>query len=108
NCLTTSSPAPISILNAVGALYQTVIPKSSIVLYQLSGLKRPPTITFVAPFNHGPKIPYEVPVTQPGSAVHQYISSSFKSNIHFAVWYCCIIALCTWRTPLGLPVEPDV
>lgn len=58
-----SSPAPINIRNAVGALYQTLTPSCSIVPYQLSGLKRPPTMTFVAPFSHGAKcrIPYLSP-----------------------------------------------
>lgn len=60
---TISSPAPISIRKAVGALYQTLTPSRSIVPYQLSGLKRPPTMTFVAPFSHGAKcrIPYLSP-----------------------------------------------
>src|SRR3954452_18606598 len=71
NFFTISSPAPINIRKAVGALYHTVTPYSSIILYQVSGLKRPPTITFDVPVNHGPKMPYDVPVTQPGSAVHQ-------------------------------------
>jgi len=43
-------------------------------------------MTFVAPFSHGAKMPYDVPVTQPGSAVHQYVSVSRRSRIHRPVW----------------------
>src|SRR5690606_41472403 len=68
---TNASPAPISIRKAVGALYQTVTPKSSMALYHPSGEKRPPKITVVVPVSQGAKTPYAVPVTQPGSAVHQ-------------------------------------
>src|SRR6476660_7512005 len=68
---TSCSPAPISMRNAVGAEYQTVTRWSWIVLYHAAASNRPPRIRLVAPFSHGAKMPYEVPVTQPGSAVHQ-------------------------------------
>src|SRR5699024_9195612 len=77
-----SSPALINILNAVGAVYHIVTLYSSIIPYQASGENLPPTIQFVTPFNQGLKIPYEVPVTHPGSAVHQYTSSSLKSSTY--------------------------
>jgi len=67
----TLSPAAISMRNAVGAEYHTVTRSSSMVRYQASASKRPPRTTLVAPLSHGEKMPYEVPVTQPGSAVHQ-------------------------------------
>src|SRR5699024_5575045 len=79
-CLLTSSPPPIRIRSAVGALYQIVIFNSSIAPYHDSGENLPPTTTFVARFSHGANIPEDVPVTQPGSAVHQYTSSSFRSS----------------------------
>ena len=47
----------MSMRNAVGALYQTVTPNRSMTEYQNSGLNRPPTMTFVAPFKNGAKIP---------------------------------------------------
>src|SRR5699024_557346 len=104
----TLSLPPISILNAVGALYHIVTFSSSSAPYHDSGENLPPTITFVARFSHGAKIPYEVPVTQPGSAVHQYTSSSFKSRTYLPEIYCCTIAYCACSTPLGWPVEPLV
>src|SRR3989344_423989 len=82
-----SSPSAISILTAVGAVYQTFTLYSSIILYQRSGLNLPSNTTADAPFAHDPKISYAIPVTHPGSAVHQYTSSSFKSNTHLAVIY---------------------
>ena len=71
NFFTTWSPAAINMRNAVGAEYHTVTRRSSTVLYHASASKRPPRTTLVAPLSHGAKIPYEVPVTHPGSAVHQ-------------------------------------
>src|SRR5699024_318125 len=54
---TALSLLPISILNAVGALYQTVTFNFSSAPYHDSGENLPPTITFVARFSHGAKIP---------------------------------------------------
>src|SRR5690242_6650781 len=83
---TSCSPAAINMRNAVGAEYHTVMRCFWIVSYQSAASKRPPRITFVAPFSHGAKMPYDVPVTQPGSAVHQYVSVSFRSSTHCPVW----------------------
>src|ERR1035437_11107962 len=69
----------------------------------------PSYITTVAPLASGPYTTYECPVTQPISAVHQYVSSSCKSKTSFDVKYGCVRyppVVCT--TPLGLPVVPLV
>ena len=67
----TAVPSRISRRIAVGAEYQTVTRCFSMNSYQRSALKPESSTAWVAPFDHGPMIPYEVPVTQPGSALHQ-------------------------------------
>ena len=49
-----------------------------------------------------------MPVTQPGSAVHQKMSPGFRSSAKAAVAWCATTAPWTWRAPLGLPVVPLV
>src|SRR5262245_53488357 len=51
------SPAFISILRAVGAVYHIVTLYFSIVEYQRSGLNPASVTTEVIPFDHGPNIP---------------------------------------------------
>lgn len=65
-----SSPSFINALIAVGAEYQTVILCFSMNEYHPSRVKPESSTHCVAPLAHGPMIPYDVPVTQPGSAVH--------------------------------------
>src|SRR3989338_2067516 len=79
------SSAAMSILIAVGAVYHTVILYFSIREYHFSASNLPEYSKVDIPFDQIPKMPYAIPVTQPGSAVHQYVSSSFTSKIHFAV-----------------------
>ncbi len=67
----TSSPAFIRERMAVGAEYQTVTLCFSMNLYQASAEKPVSMTHWVTPRLQGPMMPYEVPVTQPGSAVHQ-------------------------------------
>ena len=69
--LTTSSPSFIRRRIAVGAEYQTVTRRFSRNEYQRSAPKPASRTTCVAPFDQGPMIPYDVPVTHPGSALHQ-------------------------------------
>src|SRR5512136_3064401 len=71
NFLTISSPSFISERMAVGAEYQTVMRYFSMKRYHDSALKPASRTHWVTPLAHGPMMPYEVPVTQPGSAVHQ-------------------------------------
>ena len=56
---------------AVGAEYQTLIRRFSMKPYQRSAPKPESRTACVTPFDQGPMIPYDVPVTQPGSALHQ-------------------------------------
>ena len=53
-------------------------------------------------------IPYDVPVTQPGSAVHQNTSSACRSRASRAVAWCATTASCTCIAPFGVPVVPLV
>ena len=87
----TSSPSFINALIAVGAVYHTVILCFSMNEYQPSAVKPESSTHCVIPLDHGPIMPYDVPVTQPGSAVHQYISSSVRSSEYLVVMYCEII-----------------
>jgi hypothetical protein len=68
---TNSTPSRIRRRIAVGAEYHTVTRYFCMNAYQRGALKPASSTAWVAPFAHGPMIPYEVPVTQPGSAVHQ-------------------------------------
>src|SRR3989338_9113290 len=63
-----SVPAFISILIAVGAVYQTLTLYSSIIEYHFSGSNLPPCTTCETPLLHVPRISYTMPVTHPGSA----------------------------------------
>src|SRR3989344_8771789 len=89
-----------------------VTPYSSIIFKKRSGSEYvgvPSNITTVAPFASGPYTTYECPVTQPISAEHQYTSSSLISKTYLQVRvayskYPPVVC----RTPLGLPVLPDV
>ena len=56
---------------AVGAEYQTVTRCFSMNSYHRLALKPEAKTTCVIPFDQGPIMPYDVPVTQPGSALHQ-------------------------------------
>ena len=73
-------PAFISMRMAVGAVYQTVTRSLSRMPYQRAASKSPSSTMLVTPFVRGAMIPYEVPVTQPGSAVHQKTSSGWRSS----------------------------
>ncbi len=53
-------------------------------------------------------IPYDVPVTQPGSAVHQNTSSGCRSSAYRPVAKCVTAAAWTCSAPLGVPVVPLV
>ncbi len=72
---TVSTPPFIIIRTAVGAVYQTLIPSRWRIPYQRSASKSASSTTQLMPLLNGEMIPYEVPVTQPGSAVHQKTSS---------------------------------
>ena len=65
---------------AVGAVYQTVTRWSCEVRYQRSASKSPSSTMLVTPWVSGEMMPYDVPVTQPGSAVHQNTSSGCRSS----------------------------
>jgi hypothetical protein len=56
---------------AVGAVYQTLIRSSASSRYQRWASNSSRSTSEVTPCSSGAMIPYEVPVTQPGSAVHQ-------------------------------------
>ena len=62
----------------------------------------------VTPCVSGEMMPYDVPVTQPGSAVHQKTSSSWRSSARLPVAWCATTASWTWTAPFGLPVVPLV
>ena len=64
-------PSRINRRIAVGAEYQTVTRCASMKRYHPRALKPASSTTCVVPFDHGPMMPYEVPVTHPGSALHQ-------------------------------------
>ena len=70
-----SSPAFIIIRIAVGAVYQTLTRSRARISYQRTASKSLSSTTLVMPSESGATMPYEVPVTHPGSAVHQYTSS---------------------------------
>ena len=80
-----SSPARMSMRIAVGAVYQTVTRCSSRIPYQRSASNSASSTTIVMPWVSGATMPYEVPVTQPGSAVHQNTSSGCRSRANRAV-----------------------
>ncbi len=76
--------------------------------YQRSGSKSPSSMMLVTPFVSGAMMPYDVPVTQPGSAVHQNTSSGCRSSASLPVAWCATTASCTCTAPLGVPVVPLV
>ena len=80
-----SAPAFINIRIAVGAVYQTLTRCASRTWYQRGASKSPSSTTLVTPLVSGAMSPYEVPVTQPGSAVHQNTSSEWRSRASFPV-----------------------
>ena len=53
-------------------------------------------------------MPYDVPVTQPGSAVHQNTSPARRSRAKVEVAWWATTASCTCTAPLGVPVVPLV
>ncbi|CAH0297188.1 hypothetical protein SRABI26_04416 [Arthrobacter sp. Bi26] len=61
----------MSMRKAVGAVYQTVTPCSARIRYHRSASISSSSTMAVTPWLRGAITPYEVPVTQPGSAVHQ-------------------------------------
>ena len=69
---------------AVGAVYHTVTRSSCRMRYQRSASKSASSTMLVMPFVRGAMIPYDVPVTHPGSAVHQKTSSLCRSSAIFA------------------------
>ena len=104
-----SGPARIIIRTAVGAVYQT---RDSFGLQQLvpadrrRSPPRRPRSSRRARAERGCRT--TCPVTHPGSAVHQKMSSSWRSSAQRAVARCAAIASCTWTAPLGMPVVPLV
>ena len=60
---------------AVGAVYQTLTRSARRMPYQRSASKSASSTMLVRPCVSGAMMPYDVPVTQPGSAVHQKTSS---------------------------------
>jgi len=105
---TSSTPAFIIIRIAVGAVYQTETRCSSRIEYQRCASNSPSSAIIVTPFESGEMIPYEVPVTQPGSAVHQKMSPAWRSSASFPVMWWETIASWTCTAPLGFPVVPLV
>jgi len=81
----TSVPTFISMRTAVGAVYQTVTRWSRRMPYHRSASKSPSSTMLVMPWVSGAMMPYDVPVTQPGSAVHQKTSPGWKSRANAAV-----------------------
>ena len=53
-------------------------------------------------------MPYDVPVTQPGSAVHQKTSPGRRSRAYAEVAWWATTAWWTCTAPLGFPVVPLV
>ena len=78
--LVMSVPAFVSMRIAVGAVYQTVTRLSWMIPYHRSASSSPSSTRLVTPCTNGAMIPYEVPVTHPGSAVHQKMSSACRSR----------------------------
>jgi hypothetical protein len=76
----TSVPARMSMRMAVGAVYHTFTASSARMPYQRPASSSPSSTTSVTPQVSGEMTPYEVPVTHPGSAVHQKMSSSWRSS----------------------------
>ena len=70
----------MSIRRAVGAVYQTVTRCSWRSEYQIGASNSAADVTRVTPWVSGAMMPYDVPVTQPGSAVHQKMSSGCRSS----------------------------
>ena len=101
-------PARMSRRTAVGAVYQTVTRSSRSVAYQRSASNSASSTTLVTPSVSGATIPYDVPVTQPGSAVHQKTSCGCRSSANRAVAAWATTASWTWTAPLGAPVVPLV
>ena len=66
-----SARARISIRRAVGAVYQTFTWWSCSTRYQRRASNSPASVIAVTPCVSGAISPYDVPVTHPGSAVHQ-------------------------------------
>ena len=62
----------------------------------------------VTAFVSGATMPYDVPVTHPGSAVHQYTSPGCRSSTTRPVTECATTASWTWTAPFGFPVVPLV
>ena len=62
----------------------------------------------VTPLVSGAMIPYDVPVTQPGSAVHQKTSSGWRSRTRRPVRWWVTTAPWTCTAPFGVPVVPLV
>ena len=104
----TSAPTFISMRIAVGAVYQTVTFCRSRIEYQRSASNSSSSTMPVTPHTRGPMTPYDMPVTQPGSAVHQKMSPSCRSSAYRAVIACATTDSCASTAPLGLPVVPLV
>jgi len=49
-----------------------------------------------------------MPVTHPGSALHQKTSSGWRSSTVVAVAWWLTMAPCPWTTPLAGPDVPEV
>ena len=75
-----SAPVFIIMRTAVGAVYQTLTRSRPRIAYHRSASKSASSTTCVIPCASGAMTPYEVPVIQPGSAVHQNTSSAWKSS----------------------------
>ena len=103
-----SGPAFISMRRAVGAVYQTVTRWSWRIWYQRSASNSASSTTHVTPWVSGVMMPYDVPVTQPGSAVHQYTSSGCRSSAVVPVAKWATTASWTCTAPFGVPVVPLV
>ena len=84
-----SAPTRISTRIAVGAVYQTVTRSFCSSRYQRSASKSPSSTMLVTPLVSGAIMPYDVPVTQPGSAVHQKISSGVQIQGQLASHVMC-------------------
>ena len=76
-------------------------PRRARTSYQRSASKSPSSTTLVTPSASGAMIPYDVPVTQPGSAVHQNTSSSWRSSANRAVASWATTAWWTWMAAFG-------
>ena len=103
-----SAPAFMSIRSAVGAVYQTLTRSCSRIEYQRTASNSASSTMQVTPQASGETRPYDVPVTQPGSAVHQNTSPSRRSSANRPVASWATTASCTCTAPLGIPVVPLV